>query len=275
LSGRSFLPVRLPMYDWPEVREATRDLERALQCALTEALGLDPSAFHQGEARTDPLDHWTDPDLLLSQTCGYPLTHSLSGRVRLIGTPHYSAPGCDGPLYCSHLVVGRDSPFQRIEDLRGRRAVFNGPDSQSGMNSFRHTVAAAGGRGTFFASVTASGGHLKSMQAVAGGEADIAAIDAVCWWLASRELPDLASKLRPIGRTASVPGLPLITSLRFSDSQARLMADAVEAVLSAPETARSRERLGLRGFSKLSLRDYARIPEMARQAASLGYPVLA
>ncbi len=35
--------VRLPMYDWPEVREATADLEAALQTALVEALRLSPS----------------------------------------------------------------------------------------------------------------------------------------------------------------------------------------------------------------------------------------
>ncbi|GAB4525848.1 MAG: PhnD/SsuA/transferrin family substrate-binding protein [Roseibium sp.] len=275
MTGGPFLPVRLPMYNWPEVRGATRDLERALQRALVEVLDLDPSGFRAGGRTAEHVDHWTDPDLLLGQTCGYPLTHVLSGRVRLLGAPHYTAPGCDGPFYCSHLVVRRGSAFQRMEDLRGRRAVFNGPDSQSGMNALRHAVALAGGRGTFFSSVTESGGHLKSMKAVAAGEADIAAIDAVCWWLASRELPELTADLCTIGRTEAAPGLPLITSLRFSETEAGLMADVVEWVLNAPETVRSRERLGLRGFSKLSLKEYARIPEMEAQAAGLGYPVLA
>ncbi len=297
MTGRRFLPVRLPMYDWPEVKAETLRLERALQGALCAVLDLDPSGFRERPEHAELVEVWTDPDLLLTQTCGYPLTHALAGRVRLLGAPHYSAPGCDGVTYCSQLVVSADSSHRRLEDLRGRRAVYNGADSQSGMNALRHAVArlrdedgagkgkgngkaiatgaGTGTGGRFFSDVIASGSHLGSMRAVAAQEADIACIDAVCWWLACREVPELTARLRPIGRTASAPGLPLITSLRFSDREADLIANTVAAVLNGPETQESRERLGIRGFSKLEVGDYAGILSMEKEAAGLGYPVLA
>jgi len=272
---RSYLPVSLPMYDWPEVRFATADLECALQDALSGVLGLDPDDFRDCRQPAGLVAGWTDPDLLLTQTCGYPFTHALSGKVRLIGAPHYDAPGCQGPAYCSQLVVKTGSRYQELSDLRGRRAVFNSRDSQSGMNTFRHAIAQLGNGRVFFSDVSESGGHLNSMKAVASGDAEIASIDAVCWGLACRELPDLAAQLRPIGQTASAPGLPLITSLRFSEQEADLIAETVATVFSAPETAKSRERLGICGFSKLSVSAYEGILAMERQAAAQGYPELA
>lgn len=275
MTERTFLPVRLPMYDWPEVRTATADLESALQGALSGVLGIKDKDVRGRSDETDLVAFWTDPDVLLTQTCGYPLTHALAGKVRLIGTPHYDAPGCQGANYCSQLVVRRNSSYRVLEDLRSRRAAFNSTDSQSGMNTFRHAVAQLGnGRGVF-SDVIESGGHLNSMKMVAAGEVEIASIDTVSWALACRECPELTAELRSIGETASVPGLPLITSLRFSDEEAALIAETVAQVFSAPETTKSRKRLGIRGFSKLDISDYDGILAMERQAASLGYPALA
>ncbi len=263
------------MYDWPEVRAATAELEIALQGALSGVLGIAPEDFRPRRGEADLVAFWTDPHLLLTQTCGYPLTHALADKVRLVGTPHYDAPGCRGPAYCSQLVVRRDSPYSTLKGLRGRRAAFNGPDSQSGMNTFRHAIARLGAGRVFFSDVIESGGHLNSMKAVAAGDAEIAAIDTVSWGLACRELPELAGRLRTIGETAAAPGLPLITSLRFSDGEADLISETVSQVFSSPNTAKSRERLGIVGFSRLSGSDYDGILDMERQAAELGYPSLA
>ncbi|MEM8704423.1 MAG: PhnD/SsuA/transferrin family substrate-binding protein, partial [Pseudomonadota bacterium] len=189
MTSRAYHPVRLPMYDWPEVRSATERLERALQDALAEALALQPSDCVPWPEDQDLEVNWLQPGLLLSQTCGYPLTHALKGRVRPVGVPHYAADGCEGGRYCSHLIVASDSDYQVLADLKGAHAVYNGGDSQSGMNAFRHEIARIAGGAPFFYSVRESGGHLASLHAVADGAADIASVDAVCWALACQELP--------------------------------------------------------------------------------------
>ncbi len=262
------------MYDWPEVRGATAELEDALQRALTGVLGLSLEDIAPWPEEMDLESMWLHPGLLLSQTCGYPLTHALTGKVAVVGVPHYDTPGCHGPEYCSQIVVHRNSDCRTIEDLRGKRAVYNGNDSQSGMNAFRHAVARIAGGKPFFESATVSGSHLASLKAVAGGTVDVASVDAVCWQLAVRELPDLAGQLKPIARTASVPGLPFVTSLLFSDRDRELILQTVTAVLSAPETHKSRERLGIRGFSSMSPGAYAGIVHMEQEAKDLGYPCL-
>ncbi|WP_051645136.1 hypothetical protein [Labrenzia sp. DG1229] len=150
MSNGTYYPVRLPMYDWPEVRVATAELENALHAALVDALGLTPADMISWPPEIDAPAMWDDPGVLLVQTCGYPLTHALNGKVRLLGVPHYSADGCEGPRYCSRLVVARTSGHERLEDLRGLKAAYNGPDSQSGMNAFRHAVARSAGGKPFF-----------------------------------------------------------------------------------------------------------------------------
>lgn len=270
-----FRPVRLPMYDWPEVEAETRHLKAAMTDAVCRELALAPSSLEPWPKEAGPMAIWTDPGLLVAQTCGYPLTHALSGRVALVGTPHFAAPGCDGATYCSHLVVQRESSVQTLEDLRGGRAAVNGGDSQSGMNTFRHAIAHLANGNPFFGSVTISGGHLASMAAVADGEADVAAVDAVCWMLACQEKPDLARHLRSLAVTASAPGLPYITSFRHESETRQRIVSAVTQVFADPEIQKSRERLGLRGFSCPSLDDYRIILLQEAEARALGCPVLA
>src|SRR5436309_2979270 len=87
----------LPMYDWPEVRAATD----AWWSGISRYLGV-----HIPLRRAkDHASLWRGPDLLFSQTCGYPFTHELRGAVQLVATPHYRAVGCHGPAYSSFIFA--------------------------------------------------------------------------------------------------------------------------------------------------------------------------
>src|SRR5262245_38860101 len=57
---------------------------------------------------------WRAPDLFIAQTCGYPLTHALRGKVTLVATTCYAAEGCAGPTYCSMIVVRQESGIQSL-----------------------------------------------------------------------------------------------------------------------------------------------------------------
>lgn len=266
--------VCLPMYDWPELSSDTRQLVLALAQALQSELKLDLSTRHVPAADAGLMAVWTHPDLVVAQTCGYPLVTALRDKVTVIGTPHYNAPGCEGSDYCSHLLVHTDSGFLKLEDLRGHTAAYNSPDSQSGYNAFRHSVARLAQGKPFFGQVIETGGHVQSMQAVAAGKADICCIDAVCWGLALRVKPTLADKLRPIGRTVRVRGLPLVTARTTHEGQASAIAAVVSGVLTGPETEESRKRLGICGFSECRIEHYASIEAVRHEAAALHYPVL-
>src|SRR5262249_7187037 len=134
-------------------------------------------------------DVWLQRDLLFSQTCGYPLTHALAGKVALLATPCYAAEGCDGSNYCSFVMVAADSAARALEDLRGRRGAVNSLDAQSGCNALRALVAPAARDGRFFGSVSLTGSHLASLALVASHAADVAALDCVTHGLLARHRP--------------------------------------------------------------------------------------
>lgn len=217
---------------------------------------------------------WRRPDLLISQTCGYPLTHGLlNDGAQPIATPHFIAPGCEGACYSSVLVTRTDAPFETLADCRGARAACNQEDSNSGMNVFRHAVAPLARNGAFFSEVVWTGSHLGSLRAVAENRADVAAIDCVTFAFVCDELPELAHRLRSLGMTASAPGLPLIASARVSAVQIEALRDALDKTLvTQPERAK---RLRLQGFSRLSAADYQRIDRLENEARTAGYPRLA
>jgi len=131
------------------------------------------------------MDFWRAPDLLLSQTCGYPLVTELRKDVRVLAVAEFDLPGCEGPMYRSAILVP-ELGARAVEELRGKVAAMNQPRSHSGMNALRHAIAPHALGGRFFSDVVASGGHLASMRMLQDGRADVAAIDCVTLGLACR-----------------------------------------------------------------------------------------
>jgi ABC-type phosphate/phosphonate transport system substrate-binding protein len=218
-------------------------------------------------------EFWLRDDLLLSQTCGYPLVQALAGRVQLVTTPVFSVDGCEGGNYHSILVTRAAAKVTSLAQCRGLRAAFNTPDSNSGMNLLRSAVAPLAGGQPFFASVIETGGHLASLQALQDDRADVAAIDCVSFAFVLDHLPDLAHGLVEIGTTRGAPGLPLIASKRVP-------AEGIEALVSALADAIAHDRplakrLKLDGFARRPLEDYASILEIELDAVERGYPRLA
>jgi ABC-type phosphate/phosphonate transport system substrate-binding protein len=262
----------LPMYDLPELAAANDALWAAIRNRL-EAEGVTdvPGQLTRGA----PLDEvWSDPGLLLSQTCGYPLMTSLRGRVALVATPHYRAPGCEGPLYRSAVVVRADHPARDLADLRGARCAVNGLHSNSGMNLPRAEFAPLAGGAAFFGAVTITGGHAASVQAVAGAEADVAAIDCVTWAHFQRLRPAMVGSLRVLAWTGASPGLPLITAAATDLETRAALARALAEVARDPALEEIRAELLLDGFSRLETADYQSILDLERTAIELGYPTL-
>ncbi|PQV54779.1 phosphate/phosphite/phosphonate ABC transporter substrate-binding protein [Paraburkholderia sp. BL21I4N1] len=216
---------------------------------------------------------WRRPNLLISQTCGYPLMHGLHEQVQLIATPRFDAPGCEGADYSSVLVTRADAPFDTLAACRGARAAYNQDDSNSGMNVFRHAVAPLARGGAFFSAVVRTGSHLGSLRAVVENRADVAAIDCVTFAFVNDEIPELARQVRRIGVTAPSPGLPLIASNTVPPQTIEALRDALNDTLTTqPERAK---RLRLQGFSTLTLADYERIEQLEDEARAVGYPRLA
>lgn len=254
------------MYDWPEIRCETDRLWMAIRSALEE-FGLDaPEALQRCDQVEKP---WESPSLLLGQTCGLPYRTRLFDRVTLVGTPAYDLPDCAPGDYRSVVIVGKHIDATTVEDLRGRRAVYNAEDSQSGYSALRHFIAPHSRDGLFFAEAVRSGAHRQSVRLVAAGSADLAAIDAVSWELARRHEP-AARNCRVLAHTRPTPGLPIITAPANS---ADMIASAFSTAVARLDK-HARHALLLHGFRKRKPAEYDVVTEMIREAEAAGYPRL-
>ena len=245
----------LQMYDWPELRAATDQWWQGIARHLAVDIPLSrlPHA----------IEAWQRPDLLLAQTCGYPFTHGLKGRVKLVATPHYDADGCDGANYRSILFAREARP---LREFRGLRAAVNTPDSMSGMLALKLVFASHAEDGRFFGSVVETGSHLNSLEAVREGRADVCATDCVCVALAKRHRPQALDGLVEIARSPAVPGLPLITQ----SGDVQLLRSALQMAFADPDLAHARADLLLSGYSVLEPSAYDRIIALEAQMEEQG-----
>ncbi len=240
------------MYDWPEVRWAHDALWSAVAERLRDAGIPAPDALDRSR---DVEAVWRDPGLVLSQTCGFPYATRLIDAVSYVATPVYGVEGCEGPHYSSAIVARRDEREAALAELAGRRVAFNARDSFSG-----HVVLVAamreGGVSPEAFDWIETGSHRASIGAVAGGAADLAAVDAVCWALAKRFDAEAMSGLHAVGQTPLRPAVPFITSARRSEGEARAIRVALADALADPETKDARAALLLTGVEVLAPAQY-------------------
>jgi ABC-type phosphate/phosphonate transport system substrate-binding protein len=261
-----------PMYDLPELETTHDELWSAISRYLGEA-GV--AEFpRQLTRRMDHVRVWTHPLLLLGQGCEYPLAKFFAGRVRVVATPRYSVPGCEGATYRSAIVVRADDPAETLADLQDRRCAVNERTSNSGMNLLRATIARFANGARFFESIVLSGSHRRSVQMVAAGDADVAAVDCVSFAHFGRLYPSSIGLLRILGWTPSSPSLPFITAAGTSDRTLTKLRSSLAAVLADRDLDEVRERLFLDGFDLEPTGDFSGVLQLERAAAHLGYPKL-
>ncbi len=249
---------------WGRLLEAL--VTKLRQRGWTEAMEIDREV-------EDMAAFWAAPNLLFGQTCGYPLVTSLASKVQVLGTPVFSHAYCDGMRYSSLLLVRQDSGLHSLEHLRGKRALYSGPESHSGMNAFRHSVAPLARQGSFFGSVRASGGHRESLAALQRFEADVACVDCVHYGYALRDAPERVAGLRVLHVSAHAPGLPFIASRHLSEARlGELRRALLELPAERPDLMRP---LAIVSIEPTTFADYQKVLEMEREAIALGYPALA
>jgi ABC-type phosphate/phosphonate transport system substrate-binding protein len=224
--------------------------------------------------RTRDAQLWRSSSLIFGQTCGYPLTHEYAGVLVPVATPCYSAEACVGAEYASLVVVREDDPARGLEDLRGRTAAINGPNSHSGWSVLRAMAAPLAAGGRFFAQVVVTGSHAASLGAVAAGRADVAAIDAVTHALLARHRPSSLAGSRILERSPRAPGLPYVTRADAPPGLHERLREGVAEALAEPALAGCRETLLIGGAEILPLEAYGRIRAVAEAGSALHDPIV-
>ncbi|MGA1181665.1 MAG: phosphate/phosphite/phosphonate ABC transporter substrate-binding protein [Marivivens sp.] len=240
----------LPMYDRPEIAQETDRFWALIRASL----------LRQGEPAPETLtrdsrplwQHWQDPALVLSQTCGLPYRTRLCGEVSLIATPNFGLPGCPPGYYNSVLVMRRENATERPEDWAELTLALNDFGSQSGWAAPQNFMSDLG---LGFTRTVTTGAHAGSAMAVLEGTADIAAIDTQTWRLLKRHKPEV-SGLTEVGFTEPTPGLPYISRANVAvEIYHRALVEALDHL-----TETERAALGLVSIERIPSSAYLEIP---------------
>lgn len=191
----------LPMYDRPETRAA----HDALWHSVRMHLGFGPAHLTRDIAYDAG---WGRDDLLLGQICNLPYRAEFRDKVTRLGAGDYGLPDTPAGYYHSVFVVRSGDAARGLAPATLGRFAYNDAGSQSGWAAPLTHVRAMGLR---FHTTQRTGSHLGSVHAVANGEADLAAIDAVTWRIL-QDFEPVAKTLSVIARTRASPGLTFIAA---------------------------------------------------------------
>lgn len=221
-------------------------------------------------------DLWRGTSLLFGQACGYPLIADDSLALQVIALPIYDVPGATNSdaTHASVLVARANDGHSLLSDYRDTRAAINDPQSNTGMNLFRATLAPIAETDVFFASVVQTGSHRASVAAITAADADIAAIDTVTYATLIRHEPDLTAPLKIVARSPASPTLPFVTSANTSIETIAALRLALQQVMTDPRLADDRAVLALAGIVTANVDALAPILRLEQSAIRYGYPDL-
>lgn len=255
----------LGMYDTAALQGANDRLWAAVRDGLRARGIMAPQALTRGEGAYWPA--WESPALVLGQTCGFPYRARLHGRVTLVASPVIDlpdrAPGLAEGHYHSVLVVRADDPRDGLMAFSGAPLAWNEDLSQSGWAAAANWLPGLGFR---LNPALRTGGHRASAAAVAGGAADIAALDALTFALMQDEGHADAARLRVVATTPPTPTLPYIAAAGADAAATRAALAEGLAALDAAD----RALLRLKGVVALPAADYLAVPVPPPPAAFAG-----
>jgi ABC-type phosphate/phosphonate transport system substrate-binding protein len=263
----------LPMYNLPEMRAVNARLWDALRGFLAEGGVADLPERLVFER--PPVPDRIGPEVLFSQTCGYPLETIFRGQAIRLGTPCYDAPGCDGPTHCGLFVVPAGSPARELSDLKGGNFLLNNRHSNSGMNLPRRALAEIAGGCPVFARVVETGSQPGNLDRIAMGEATVTAVDCVTYAFWQQYRPEAAGRTRILARTPPSPAIPFVTSAATPAATVAILRGALRELVQNPRYRTACAGLRLTGIADVADSAYQRLLDYEREAAALDYPVLA
>jgi phosphonate transport system substrate-binding protein len=178
-------------------------------------------------------DQFEAGEVDLGVICGLPYVWLAARRpppVEPLAAPVLSGARYAGrPVYYSDVIVGRDRPITRVEDLRGCSWAYNEPASHSGHTVTLYSLVAMGARPGFLGPVVEAGYHQRAIRLVAAGTVDAAAIDSQVLAIELRDHPRLGAGLRVVGAFGPSTIQPVVAARRLPDA----LKDQVQELLVA------------------------------------------
>jgi len=196
--------------------------------------------------------------------CGpsYGLLRSAGAPVEIVpAAAVFDDPRNGGrPVYFSDVVVPRHHPARTLEELRGAVWTYNDRQSLSGWHRmlWRLEELGLGTPGDFFSRLVGSGAHLRSIELVSRGEADVSAVDSNALLLERRRNPDLDRRLRVLESWGPSAIQPVLVRSSLDPALKASIADALLALHRDAAMASRLAAFGVLRFAKVNEAAYLR-----------------
>jgi phosphonate transport system substrate-binding protein len=214
-------------------------------------------------------------DIDMAFVCGlaYTVLHDKpTPEADVIVAPIMKSPRYGGtPKYFSDLIVRKDSPYQQLEDLRGKSYVYSETHSNAGYNLPRYRLLAADATAEFFATVKSSGAHEESIRLVATGEADASYVDSVVLELEQVRGGEFASKVHVIDSVGPAGIPPVVVSTKLAAATRKALTDAFVGMHLDPAGRKILDSALIDRFAVVDDDNFTDVREMKRVAEQAGY----
>ncbi len=182
-----------------------------------------------------------------------------SSPVELIGAaPVFrDARALGQPVYFSEVVVRRESPIRSFSELRGCSWAYNDPCSLSGYYNLLKKLVEMGEDRRFFDRVRCSESHFNSMEMIASGEMDAAAVDSNVLRIKLRSTPKLCERLRVIETWGPFPIQPVVLRSNLHPELKDRLRTSLLAIGATSRTPPTLAEFGLERFAPVTYEHYA------------------
>ncbi len=205
------------------------------------------------------------PDAI-AWTCGAPYVED----ARADGQQLISVPLFNGvPEYSSIILTKKGSSEKTLNDFKGKVFVYSDPRSNSGYISPSYSLKSQGiDIKKHFRLMIHAGSHERSIEALLGGLADVAAVDEYVWVEYVKKHPQARMKLVELERMGPFPFTPIVASAEVSKKN---IVNLRKTLLGMNETEQGRgylRKFGLDGFIQVDKDFFYPIEKMLKKVSN-------
>jgi phosphonate transport system substrate-binding protein len=238
-------PLRIAIASTVSPQRNARDYERMLQY-LGRKLGL-PIDVVQRSGYSECVALLENREVDAAFVCSGPYVEAKDrfGAEALV-VPQVQGAG----TYCAYVIARKDGPIRTFADLRGKVFAFTDPLSTTGKLYPAHLLSKLGSSAeTYFSKTIITWGHDNSIEAVAHGLADGAAVSSLVWESLAKSGGGAASLTKVIDRSAPFGMPPVVVHPRLDPALKKRLLDVFLSMHLDPEGKALLSQAGIERFT--------------------------
>lgn len=239
-------PLRIAIASIVSPQRNLRDYERMLEY-LGRKLGT-PIEVVQRSGYSECIALLENREIDAAFVCSGPYVEARErfGAEALV-VPQISGQG----TYCAYVIARKGGPIRSFADLRGKVFAFTDPLSTTGKLYPAHLLSKLGLTAeAYFSRTIFTGGHDNSVEAVARGLADGAAVSSLVWEGLAKSAASAASQTKVIERSAPFGMPPVVVHPRLDPALKKRLLDVFLTMHLDPE---GRALLGQAGIERFTV----------------------